>query len=256
MIYLGTSGWSFKDWQEFYPPGIPQGQMLNYYAQRFRTVEINSTYYRLPHPRVMAQIEKKTPDGFRFTVKLPGDVTHRQTRDHAIFESFLRVLQPLEDSGKFYGALAQFPFGFHNTEENRDYLAFLRGAFPDRPVYVEFRQESWAVEQTFDLLRDLGLGFCSADEPRLEGLFPPLVRVVGQVGYVRLHGRNARDWWQGDRSGRYNYLYSEEELKEWEVKIRELAAQTTDTFVFFNNCHAGRAAQNAKRMSELLQLGL
>jgi uncharacterized protein YecE (DUF72 family) len=257
MIILGTSGYSFRDWVgPFYPPGIPQGQMLNYYVGHFSAVEINSTYYRMPHPKVMTQIERKTPEGFHFTVKLPGDVTHRQTRDPAVFEEFLRVIAPLEEAGKFRGALAQFPWSFRDSRENWAYLAFLRQAFPERPLFAEFRQDSWAREETFEGLRSLGLGFCSADEPKLRGLFPPLARVVGETAYVRLHGRNAKDWWGGDNSGRYNYLYNDDELKEWAQKIRELAAQSANTFVFFNNCHAGRAVQNAKRMAELLELDL
>jgi uncharacterized protein YecE (DUF72 family) len=255
MIHIGTSGYSFKDWiGPFYPPGIPQGQMLNYYVRHFRTVEINSTYYRLPHPKVMSQIERKTPEGFLFTVKLPGDVTHRQTRDPAVFEAFRGVVRPLEDAGKFAGALAQFPYSFRNSPANRDYLGYLRESVPEHPIFVEFRQDSWAVEETFPLLEKLGLNFCSADEPKLRGLFPPLARTVGPVSYVRMHGRNARDWWSGQGSQRYNYLYNESELREWADKIRDLNAHSKDTFVFFNNCHAGQAVENAKRMAELLEL--
>lgn len=251
MIHLGTSGYSFRDWTGvFYPPGIPQGQMLNYYVQHFKAVEINSTYYRLPHPKVMAQLERKTPPDFTFMVKFPGDVTHQQTRDGAIFETFLRVLQPLEEAGKFHGALAQFPYAFRDEPRNREYLRFMRQAYGPRPVFLEFRHESWAREETFALLEEIGAGFCSVDEPNLPGLFPPLVRATAGTGYVRLHGRNAREWWRG--SQRYNYLYTEEELSEWAQKIKRLESQTGATFVFFNNCHGGSAAQNARRMGEIL----
>ena len=253
MIFVGTSGYSFDDWLgRFYPPGIPRGQMLNYYVQRFPAVEINSTYYRLPHPKVMWQLERKTPPQFRFLVKFHGDVTHRQIRDRAAFDAFARVIAPFEDAGKFHGALAQFPYAFRDTPENRDYLRFLRDSFGARPFFVEFRHDSWAREESVDLLRRLEAGFCAVDEPALPGLFPPWLRASGPVGYVRLHGRNAREWWRG--SERYNYLYTEEELQEWAGRIRELEAQTRDTFVFFNNCHAGQAAENAQRMTEILGL--
>jgi uncharacterized protein YecE (DUF72 family) len=253
MIWVGTSGYSFRDWVgEFYPPGIPQGQMLDYYATRFPAVEINFTYYRVPHPMTMVQIERKTPEGFRFTVKLHGDVTHRRTREHEVFAGFDRVVAPLREKGKYHGALAQFPSSFHESAENRDYLRFVRDALPDHRIYAEFRHDSWAREETFRLLEELAIGFCSVDEPRLRGLFPPVARATGDTGYVRLHGRNAATWFQGNRELRYNYLYSDAELEEWAAKIRGIAAQTRDTFVFFNNCHAGHAARNAGRMRELL----
>jgi uncharacterized protein YecE (DUF72 family) len=251
VIHLGTSGYSFPDWTTFYPPGIPQGQMLNYYAQRFSAVEINSTYYRLPHPKVMAQLERKTPGNFRFVVKLHGDVTHRQSRDPAVYAGFLRAIEPLEDAGKFHGALAQFPYSFRNTPENQEHLRRIREAMGDRAVFTEFRHDSWAVDETYNLLARQRLGFCSVDEPALPGLFPPVVRATGETGYVRLHGRNAREWWNG--ALRYSYLYTEPELQEWARKIEGLAAGTRETFVFFNNCHAGQAARNAKLMQELLR---
>jgi uncharacterized protein YecE (DUF72 family) len=253
MIWVGTSGYSFRDWGEaFYPPGIPAGKMLDYYATRFRAVEINSTYYRLPSPMTMVQIERKTPPGFRFTVKFPGDVTHRQTRDDSVFLGFRRVIAPLQASGKFHGALAQFPTRFQDTVENRAYLRFLRQALPEQPIFIEFRHVSWAREETYRLLEDLRFGFCSVDEPRFRVLFPPEVRATGEVGYVRLHGRNAAAWWTGKGSERYDYLYTEAELEEWAAKIRLLSSRTRDTFVFFNNCHRGQAARNAIRMQELL----
>lgn len=253
MIYVGTSGWSFQDWTgTFYPPGTPRGQMLNYYARCFPAVEINSTYYRLPPPRVMAEIEKKTPDGFRFTVKLPGEATHARTKDRELFSAFQRVLQPLQDAGKFHGALAQFPYSFRDSDESRDYLGFLRDAYGSGPLFVEFRHESWARKENFALLEDLHAGFVAVDEPELPGLFPRLVRVTGDIGYVRFHGRNARDWWSGDGQQRYNYLYSEEELRAWCDAIRRLESKSRDTYVFFNNCHGGSAAQNARQLQQLL----
>ena len=254
MIHLGTSGWSFRDWVGvFYPPGIPAGQMLNYYAARFSAVEVNSTYYRIPHPRVMAEIERKTPDGFRFTVKLNSEMTHGRTRDRNLFEEYRRALEPLEAAGKFHGALAQFPWAFQENEPNRDHLRFLRDALGDRPLFVEFRHDSWNREEVFAFLEELKVGFCCVDEPSIQGLFPPIVRAVGEVGYVRLHGRNARDWW-GRGPNRYHYLYTESELHEWAGKIRELEGRTREVFVFFNNCHEGGAAQNARRMGDLLGL--
>ena len=104
-----------------------------------------------------------------------------------------------------------------------------------------------------DQLRELGISYCAVDEPNLPGLVPPEAAATTGLGYVRLHGRNTKTWWGGNASERYNYLYSEQELKEWAPKIQQIAASTQDTYVLFNNCHAGYAAKNAKTMQSILQ---
>lgn len=252
MIWIGTSGYSFDDWGgTFYPRGVKPGERLNYYATRFKAVEVNSTYYRLPPPVVLAQMERKTPPGFRFVVKMHQDVTHKRSADDAHFRSFLDVIRPLEDAGKFYGALAQFPFSFRCTRAAVGHLDMIRERMGDRPVFVEFRHDSWAREGTFEHLRKSGLGFCVVDEPRLSGLFPPVVQETNGVGYVRFHGRNEKNWWGGG-GDRYDYDYPDRELLEWVDSIAGLGSRTTDTYLFFNNCHAGRAARNARRMAEML----
>jgi uncharacterized protein YecE (DUF72 family) len=254
-VRIGTCGYSFRDWVgPFYPPGTPPSAMLPYYAARFPAVEVNVTYYRLPGPRVFEQIERKTPDGFEFFVKLQADLTHKRDRDPLHVEAFLEAVAPLQRAGKLQGALAQFPWSFRSNRENRDYLRWLGRAYTPRPLVIEFRHKSWDDEETYRLLSDEGLTFCCVDEPKLPGLFPGVVKLTGNTGYVRLHGRNSESWWGGQGSERYNYLYSQEELQEWVDKVRELASQAPVTYVFFNNCHAGRAAHNARTMGELLGL--
>lgn len=253
MIWIGTSGYAFDDWHGvFYPPGLPRSERLRYYANRFPAVEVNSTYYRLPHPVVIRQMEQKTPERFRFLVKLNHEVTHRGESGAEHFRAFLDVISPLEETGKFHGGLAQFPYAFRRSPQNLAHLRRIRDRMGERPVFIEFRHDSWAREETFAELRSLGLGFCAVDEPRLRGLFPHIVRETNGVGYVRFHGRNESTWWGGEGSLRYNYGYSDSELKEWVAWVRDLGPRTTDTYLFFNNCHAGQAAQNAMRMSELL----
>ena len=253
MIRIGTSGYSFDDWHpSFYPPDLPKGKRLDFYASRFRCVEVNSTYYRLPHPAVMHQMEKKTDRDFRFFVKLNQQVTHKGIAEEEHFRAFLDVIAPLEDSGKFCGALAQFPWAFRRTRDNIEHLRRIREHMTGRHLFVEFRHDSWAKEETFSELRELDLGFCAVDEPNLRGLFPPVVRETNGIGYVRFHGRNAKNWWGHGGGDRYDYDYSDRELGEWLEMIHELGSTTTDTYLFFNNCHAGRAAHNAQRMAELL----
>jgi uncharacterized protein YecE (DUF72 family) len=253
-IRIGTSGYSFADWVgPFYPPGIARGEMLDYYKRHFNTVEVNATYYRLPPPATMQRMAERTPADFHFMVKLPGGVTHLRDADPAPVEGFLRTIAPLQESGKFRGALAQFPFSFKRTAQAEAYLAWLRAAFPGMPLFVEFRHDSWREREVADFLAAQGLGICSIDEPDLPGLIPRWVARVGEVASVRLHGRNAAAWWKGGGE-RYNYLYAREELAEWAEKIRELADGARQTYVFFNNCHAGHAVVNARMMEELLKL--
>ena len=253
-VILGTSGWSFPHWVgPFYPPGLSSGRFLPYYANQFNAVEVNATYYRMPSLTMMEQIEKKTPEGFHFVVKLHRPMTHEASRDPALYREFLGVLDPLRRAGKYDGLLAQFPWSFRNTPENAGHVEAVRALLPNEPLFVEFRNATWITPELGPWLASQELGYVSVDEPRLDGLVPPVTMVTAPDAYVRLHGRNARTWWRGDRDTRYDYDYSEDELREWLQKIADLADRTRRTYLFFNNCHAGQAARNAKLMQELLR---
>jgi len=253
-VLLGTSGYSFPDWVgTFYPPGTKPGDFLRYYAEHFNTVEVNSTYYGIPHPRVIDQMEKKTPAGFHFMVKVNKAMTHEDSNDPELFADFLAAIEPLKAAGKYDGLLAQFPSSFRRTPEHVDRLRELRERLPGEPLFIEFRHRSWLTPELKEELRAIDAGYTSVDEPRLPGLMPPDTLVTTRDAYVRLHGRNERTWWAGDRSSRYDYSYSEDELREWLKKIASLADQARRTYLFFNNCHAGQAARNAKLMQELLR---
>lgn len=253
-VIVGTSGYSFADWVgPFYPPGTKSGDFLRYYSEHFDVVEVNSTYYRIPHPRVLEQMEHKTPPGFRFVVKLNQAMTHERAREPGLYRDFLAALEPLKAAGKLDGLLAQFPWGYQRTPENAEHLGFLRRQMPAEALFVEFRHRSWITPGLAGELRSLELGYCAVDEPRLPGLVPPVTMVTAPDAYVRFHGRNDRTWWGGGGGDRYDYDYSKDELKEWLEKINELAQQARRTYLFFNNCHAGQAARNAKLMQELLR---
>jgi len=292
VILIGTSGYSFPDWVgTYYPAGMDSRHMLEYYAREFSTVEVNSTYYRIPPASTLHGMSRKTPPNFEFVVKTHHDMTHDQSRDPELYRSFANAVRPLQESGKLSGLLAQFPQSFHRTPSNQGFLRELKKLLPEAPLFVEFRHDSWTQNGIFPLLDDLGLRYVSVDEPDLPGLLPPIARATGEIAYVRFHGRNKRNWWKRDgepsepkpqasdaalgplfagdldaapaspsppqRKGRvllrYDYLYSEAELKEWVGKIRELAEGTKKTFIFFNNCHAGQAATGAKLMRKLLE---
>ena len=253
-IHVGTSGYSFADWVgPFYPPGTRSGDFLHHYATQFACVEVNSTYYRIPSPRTLESMERKTPAGFRFIVKLNQAMTHAPTFDDALVRDFRAVLQPLKDAGKYFGLLAQFPWGFKRTDANKAHLERVREVLHGEPLWAEFRHDSWMHPRLPEWLRARAIGYCSVDEPALPGLVPPVTHVTTEDAYVRLHGRNEQTWWGRGGGDRYDYDYSERELVEWVGRVAEMANKAKQTYLFFNNCHAGQAARNAKLMQELLR---
>lgn len=256
-LCVGTSGYSFRDWVgPFYPLQVPARRHLEYYAAHFPCLEVNVTHYRLPDPQLLQRMCERTPPTFGFLVKLHQSMTHAMTLESAAIRSFADALQPMRDQDKLHGVLAQFPFRYHNTAANRHHLARLRQSFAAVPFFAEFRHASWIEARCFDLLRRLDVGYVCVDEPQLDNLVPPIVRATTDVGYVRLHGRNARTWYtkSPEEGDRYDYLYDESELQEWARRIRQLLQETRRVFVLFNNCHAGKAPANAQAMKEILAL--
>jgi uncharacterized protein YecE (DUF72 family) len=122
----------------------------------------------------------------------------------------------------------------------------------DLKLVVEFRHKSWVTPETLEYLRQQGVGLCAVDEPALPKLMPWAGEVTSEIGYARFHGRNAATWFGTSTAERYNYLYSAPELKELLARLRGLPAQAKTLYAFFNNCHAGAAAQNARRFKEFL----
>ena len=226
--------------------------MLDYYVRHFDTVEINSTYYRIPHPRVFENIARKAPDGFEFMVKVPQSFTHRRTDLERERNSFHEAIRPLADSAKLTGLLAQFPFSFKYTQDNLDYISICRDAVTPHPLFVEFRQAAWVNRAMYERFQAEGIGYVSVDEPPLRGLLKPDCFATTDTAYLRLHGRNSEQWWEGGPL-RYDYDYSDEELEYWKEKVRKIAGKVRAVYVFFNNCHLGQATRNAGRFSEMLR---
>lgn len=257
-ILIGTSGFSYNDWRgPFYPETLSSAAMLPFYAKVFNTVEINFTYYQMPGIKSIAGLERKTPSGFTFCVKAHKSMTHEISKDPAEarenFYRFSEALTPLLAAGKLGCVLLQFPWGFKYTPDNLEYLRFAREALDDLPAVVEFRNAGWVKDAIFSVLSGLNFGFCCVDEPRLKGLFPPVVKSTSALAYLRFHGRNAARWWKHDEAWeRYDYQYSSAELQEWQPAILELSGRAKTTFVFFNNHHAGQAVINARMLAELL----
>jgi len=254
VIYLGTSGFSYKDWVgNFYPLGMPQREWLYYYSREFSACEINATFYTMPKPASIESLIKKTREGFLFSIKANQEMTHKREENREVFGAFYKMLKPLIEAGRLGCVLAQFPYSFRPSRQNRDYLAILRERLDGIPIVIEFRNVGWLREEIFDWLRHSELGFCCVDEPPLPHLLPPVARATSKIAYLRLHGRNAAKWWQHEHAyERYDYSYSAEELMEWVPKIRSLDNVSEKTFVFANNHWRGQAVTTIRELRMML----
>ena len=279
-VRLGTCSWADEGLiRHWYPRGVSApAARLGYYAEHFDTVEVDSTYYRLPEEEIAARWAERTPSGFLFHVKAFGMMTRhpvkleqlppdlrttvqvdergrverppREVRTE-VFARFRRALQPLRDAGKLGGILLQFPSYVVPKPASCDYLAWAKEQLPGEELLVEFRHRDWLDDRerarTLSFLEELGAAFVVTDSPQTEAknLVPTVVAVTSPTAYVRLHGRNAATWNVRGRSAaeRFDYLYSEEELLEWVEPLRELAGQAEQAFVFFNNNGRSRAAE-------------
>jgi uncharacterized protein YecE (DUF72 family) len=247
MIYVGTAGFSYKDWiGPFYPEKTKDTCMLEYYAMSFSFVEINSSYYHMPGLKLFESMNKKTPESFRFAVKLFGGFTHERNMGETEAGQFKYSLGPIIESGKLISLLAQFPYSFHYNAENIDYIKRLRNMFSEFEINIEFRNNNWIKTEVFNILKSENLGFVCVDEPGIKGLIKNVIAVTSKTAYLRLHGRNAEKWYGGEGSERYDYLYSTSELLEWVNRIREMEDGSGNTLVSFNNHPKGKAIENAK----------
>jgi len=239
-VHVGTSGWNYNHWAgPFYPEDLPQHRWLDYYAERFRSVEVNNTFYQLPHKDTLRQWYQTVPDDFLFAVKASRYITHMKKlkEPRESLARFLDAVRVLED--KLGPILFQLPPRWHF---NGDRLASFLDLLPDDLRYTfEFRDESWVNEETYKLLREKGAAFCIYE---LAGYLSPR-EVTADLAYVRLHGPG--DKYQGD--------YSDQTLSDWAGTCRDWAAQGREVWCYFDNDQAGFAAQNALRLQEMITQG-
>ena len=259
-LCIGPAGWDYPDWQGVvYPPGLKGADRLTFLATLFKAVEINVTFYR-PIPadyarRWLAAVAD-FPD-FRFTAKVWQGFTHDRRLPAADLAQFQAGLDPLLYAGKLGVLLAQFPYSFHNTEENRAYLLKLKAALQKFPLAVEVRHRSWQQRAVREFLAEVGLDFCNIDQPMVSYPMGATRWVTGTRGYLRCHGRRQDAWFEfgDDRGARYDYLYSPEELEDLAARTRELMVKARETYVIFNNHPAGQAVANALELIHLLHPG-
>jgi uncharacterized protein YecE (DUF72 family) len=286
-LLIGTSGWSYDDWVgNFYPEALrnAKDQWLGYYGKFLNTVEINSTFYRVPEEFIINNWIKKAKrlESFEFSLKLPQLVTHeaivKDSGEKAalIAKSFERkCIQPLAENNLLSAVLIQLSPYFRRYDEKTeaDNLPELRRVFEllntDNYEYVaEFRHSSWLnsnrddlEKDTIDLLHEFNIANCQLDGPG----FPITKTITASHGYIRMHGRNQDLWFKGakakaedasngdDRMNRYDYLYTDTELKEWLPRINQyLESQGGKTRVYFNNHPNAQAIKNAFMLMDLL----
>jgi uncharacterized protein YecE (DUF72 family) len=233
-------------------------------AEFFDTIEINTSFYnpiRAEHAKGwIGRVAANT--NFMFTAKMWQRFTHdpsTSTVNPSIEdEKLVRAgFDVLRDAGKLGAVLLQFPFSFHRTTETFAYLDGVLKRFADYPLVVEVRHATWNVPEVFELLRERGVGFCNIDQPVIGKSLEPSARATGTVGYVRLHGRRYDTWFSDDEAvpsfERYNYLYSEEELRPWAARVEKVAKAARDVYVITNNHYQGKGVVNALQLISMLK---
>ncbi len=250
-VRIGTSGYSFEDWRGIlYPHSLRSKDMLNFYASRFDTVELNYTYYAMPKRHSSQKMVEQVPPGFQFFIKANKSFTHEYTLGAA--DDFLKGIEPFPNAGMLGGLLFQFPRSFQNTKENRDYIKQVVQRFADLSPSIEFRHRSWAARFVWNYFTEKNLTLVIPDVPDLPELYPAVITATSDTGYIRFHSRNS-DLWYAGKAQRYDYNYSEDELKKWLPLLDTIAKRSPTIYTFFNNCHRGQAALNALAFQELIE---
>lgn len=259
-IRVGPAGWSYQDWKGVVYPASPGARFepLTYLAGYFDLIEVNVTFYRSLSPRISTAWIKKIAvnPNFRFSVKLLRKFTHEPEDLHAGEEDLWKAgIEPLMEAGRLGALLAQFPYSFHYGEDSREYLYRLQRRFDGYPLVVEVRHRSWDREEALLFFKDIGVGFCNIDQPQVSYSLPPSSFLTSPVAYLRLHGRNVRDWFRkgAGRDDRYNYLYSEFELEEWVKRLHRISSAAREVYVVANNHFRGQAVCNALQLKSMLE---
>jgi uncharacterized protein YecE (DUF72 family) len=288
-IRIGTCSWAddalSKHW---YPKGVSPRERLPWYANHFSTVEVDSTYYRIPDRSMVQGWADRTPAGFVMHVKAFGLMTRHPVKLDAlpeelregmpvdqrgrvdrpprelrarVFRAFLDALEPLRESGKLGGILFQLPPYVVWKAYSLDYLEWAHSQLGDDAMLVEFRHRSWfedgVMPQVLKWLEERGMAYVTVDAPKTDAknVPPTVVAATAELAYVRLHGRNEKTWnvRGGSAAERFDYLYSEDELREWVEPLRELSGEAKEAYAFFNNNNQTNGVAQAPAGAALLR---
>jgi len=295
-ILVGSCSWADKTLIDsgWYPPAAAKSpeERLRYYADHFPIVEVDSTYYAIPHARNAELWVERTPDEFTFDVKayalftrhgaavqafpndlkeaLPDDL--RQKRNvymkdlspgmgDELWRRFNETLLPLDSSGKLGTVLFQYPPWFGPRADNREAILEAKERLGQYRMAVEFRNAAWMAqpedqERTLRFLTDNGIPYVCVDEPQgFKSSVPPVAAVTHPpVALLRMHGHNRDTWTARSKTAaeRFDYLYSEDELRVWVPRIERLAEGAAEVHVLMNNCHRDYSVRNARQIGEML----
>jgi uncharacterized protein YecE (DUF72 family) len=289
MLRIGTSGWNYPSgtgtWNGlFYPARRGRGARLkefdelSWYAEHFDTVEVNSSFYGPPVPETTRRWVEKTPPTFEFSLKLHQQFTHPEMFKRAALArlpdaspsalaelarvneadigKFKSGLDPIASAGKLGALLAQFPASFKDTPQNRDYLEWLLTTFREYPVAVELRHKTWSdqIGSTLELLGAHTAAWVQIDEPKFRlSIRQNFLPNIKGFYYMRLHGRNAAQWWKHDKSeDRYNYLYSVDELRPFAETATAADAIVRKAYMYLNNHFSAKSVVNAAVLKSLV----
>ncbi len=258
--HIGTAGWSYKDWEGIvYPRKKAAGfHALRFLAQYIDFMEINSTFYRMPVFKFALSWVKKVDQNphFLFAVKLHQDFTHqKENLSQKKADEFKFGIEPIAAYNLLGAVLIQFPWSFSHSSNNLHYLKRLFQIFSGLPLALEVRHSSWDHPEFLRFLSDHKVAFCNIDQPVIGSSIQPTTHVTNaDFSYVRLHGRNYKNWFrkEADRDERYNYLYSNKELEEWITRIKNLGEKSKKTFIVTNNHYRGQALANALQIKNKL----
>jgi uncharacterized protein YecE (DUF72 family) len=249
-IRIGTSGWSYKEWEGVLYPNSKTPK-LTFYSSIFNTAEIDSTFYANPSKGLVLGWVRNTPDNFQFSVKLPQSITHQKQLDlragaEIDLVEFLDLIDPLREAGKLGPLLIQLPpsFAASKMEKLKEFL----DAIPNKKDYykfaIEFRNKSWLEEseKVNELLREYNVAKTIVDEP----LLPVDLTVTADFSFIRWHGHGQRPW--------YNYRYKEDELEPWVDRVNKAMRKTTRIYGYFNNHFHGYAVENGLEFLQKLNV--
>ncbi|MDD5067430.1 MAG: DUF72 domain-containing protein [bacterium] len=256
--YIGPAGWSYPDWKGVVYPRDMKVHPLTFLERYFNMVEINTTFYHVPNLKMVENwCAVLTRNDFQFILKLHQKFTHeREDIRQEEIQANKNVFQVVKYHERMGGILVQFPWSFINIGENFDYLKQLIGWFSDFPLIIEVRHISWHKRDFFEFLNRNNIAFCNIDQPETRNSIKLSDYVTSETGYLRLHGRNKKDWFgeNTSRDKRYNYLYRDEELEELMEKIKTIREKSLKTFVVGNNHFKGQAVVNLLQISSRLSL--
>jgi len=244
-FHFGTSGWSYAEWVgPFYNE---KEKMFSYYSKLFRSVEIDSTFYRIPTKPQVYGYFRSSPKDFVFSAKMPKTLTHEKRLSLELgvkkdLWEFLELLNPLHNAGKLGAILIQLPPSFTYKNDRENLAAFFEILPKEYEFAVEFRNHSWFKDDVWKLLTNHKVAYTVVDEP----LLPPEVHVTADFSYIRWHGRGTRPW--------YDYHYSHQELEQWVPKILDVSKKVEKVYGYFNNHYHGYAPENCIEILEMLNI--